>query len=856
MNASKISITRSKLQPELSVRWRGALIIAIPAICLFASIVVIAALRSKTVAATEQEKQSLQIIIESNGLLRALVNAETGVRGYVITGRPEFLDAYKDAKTQLPQSLNSLKAQVQVNPTQHQQFFQNIPMLVQQQLMLLEQILEIHNSQRVNNPDSALLTDQLLKSQLTMKDLRQKISEFALQEQRLQRDREARVRRWRWWTTLVQWSALGVGLVGSGAAWYLFNQLDGKLGERASRLRETNIYLQTVFDNVVDGILILNERGYIQSANAAASEIFGYEASQVQGLHLQRLMAEVFAEDSGQVMRSLVGTQRDKLRLQQETVGRCKDGKTFPMEFAISQMPLDNESLFIAIVRDITDRKQEKETLLKQAHLLDLANDTIMVRNLNDTITYWNQGAERLYGWTSQEAVGQVVHTLLKTEFPQPLEEIQQIVFKQGYWNGELSHVRRDGTPVAVATSWTLQRDEIGQPVAYLEIAQDITERKRSEAALRKSEELYRTLVKNFPNGAVFLFDQDLRYHIAEGTGLTTINLESEALTGKTIWETLPPQTAQLLEPIYRDALAGKATVTEIPFGERLYCVYALPVSNEQGEVLSGMAMTQDITESKKAEEALRSRAEELARISTILAQTTASLEKRNAELDQFGYIVSHDLKAPLRAIANLTQWLEEDLEEYLTEETQHHMDLLQGRVQRMEALINGLLQYSRVGRVRTELELVDVEALLSDVIDSLAPPPQFAIEVIPPMPTLWTQRLPLEQVFANLISNGIKHNPQRNGRIAIWVAEQTDFYEFAVADNGSGIAPEFHEKVFVIFQTLEARDKVENTGVGLAIVKKIIEDKGGTISLDSDQGRGATFRFTWPKYPMERGTR
>jgi light-regulated signal transduction histidine kinase (bacteriophytochrome) len=263
------------------------------------------------------------------------------------------------------------------------------------------------------------------------------------------------------------------------------------------------------------------------------------------------------------------------------------------------------------------------------------------------------------------------------------------------------------------------------------------------------------------------------------------------------------------------------------------------------------MTMTQDITESKKAEQALRSRADELARLSTVLAQTTSNLEKRNAELDQFAYIVSHDLKAPLRAIANLAQWLEEDLAHCLTEETRHQMDLLQGRVHRMEALINGLLQYSRVGRFRTELELVDMDLLLAEVIDSLAPPPEFTVTVMPEMPTLWIERVPLAQIFANLIGNGIKHHHRRDGQIVISAQEHPDSYEFAVADNGPGIAPEFHEKVFVIFQTLEPRDKVESTGVGLAIVKKIIEDKGGTIVLESAPSQGATFRFTWPKQPM-----
>ena len=846
MDSSHLALMRRQIRPELSARWRGALIISIPVICLFASLWALALLRSKSIELREQEKVSQRTITQTYGLLKAVGDAETGVRGYLLTRRPEFLEPYLQAKTSLlPKSMESLRARALSQPSRCQQF-KKIQTLLQQQLTLLEQI-------RRGGTTVSLFTlnDQLVTSKLNMDDLRQEITKFASQEERFLNELAAEEVRWRDLTTAVQWLCFGIGLVGAIAAVYLFQQLDQELAQQATQLRESNVYLRAVFDSVVDGILILDERGYIQAVNTAAGAIFDYEREKLPGLHLQRLMAELFAEDSGQVMRSLVGNNQYKLRLQQETIGRRQDGKTFPMEFAISEMQLDNEHLFIAIVRDITERKQWQETLLKQGQLLNLANDTIIVRDLNDTITYWNQGAQRLYGFSSAQAIGQCIHSLLKTEFPQPLEEIREAVFRQGYWSGELLHFRHDGIGVAVKSGWTLQRNEIGEPVAYLEINQDITKRKQSEAALRQSEELYRTLVKNFPNGAVFLFDDQMRYTIAEGTGLAMVNLTSGELTGKTIWETLPPQTAQVLEPIYREALKGKSTVTQMPFGDRLYQVYVLPVINEDGEVLAGMTMTQDITESKRAEEALRSRANELVRLTTVLAQTTANLEKRNAELDQFAYIVSHDLKAPLRAIANLSQWLEEDLQEHLTEDTRHQMDLLRRRVHRMEALINGLLQYSRVGRLRTDLELVDVELLLAEVIDSLAVPPEFTITVRPEMPTLWTERLPLEQVFANLISNGIKHNHRTDGQIVISADEQTDYYEFTVTDNGPGIAPEFHEKVFVMFQTLEPRDKAENTGVGLAIVKKILEDKGGTISLESNRGQGATFRFTWPKHPM-----
>ena len=230
------------------------------------------------------------------------------------------------------------------------------------------------------------------------------------------------------------------------------------------------------------------------------------------------------------------------------------------------------------------------------------------------------------------------------------------------------------------------------------------------------------------------------------------------------------------------------------------------------------------------------------------LAQMTAAVEKYTRELDEFAYITSHDLKAPLRAIANLSQWIEEDISDQLNPENQHQLQLLRGKVYRLEALIEGLLQYSRAGRLKPELELVDVAALLKQVISALNPPTQFTITLAPDMPTLMTQRLPLAQVFTHLIDNAIKHHPLADGTVTIDVQEQSDAYEFRVADDGLGIAPQFHERVFRIFQTLQAKDTVENIGVGLAIVQRIVEGKGGTIRLESHEGQGATFYFTWPK--------
>lgn len=234
----------------------------------------------------------------------------------------------------------------------------------------------------------------------------------------------------------------------------------------------------------------------------------------------------------------------------------------------------------------------------------------------------------------------------------------------------------------------------------------------------------------------------------------------------------------------------------------------------------------------------------------TMLAQIQArqlELERSNRDLDQFAYVASHDLKAPLRAIATLSGWLEEDLGEQLSENAKEQMSLLRSRVQRMDALIEGVLRYSRVGRMDTEGEWVDVAELVTEQIELIGPPPSFTVEVASDMPVLLTRRLRLSQVFANLITNAIKYHDRDHGRIEVSVEELSDeLFRFSVADDGPGIPPQHHERVFMMFQTLQSRDEIESTGLGLSLVKKLVEEEGGSVELEKRTGRGATFRFTW----------
>jgi signal transduction histidine kinase len=230
------------------------------------------------------------------------------------------------------------------------------------------------------------------------------------------------------------------------------------------------------------------------------------------------------------------------------------------------------------------------------------------------------------------------------------------------------------------------------------------------------------------------------------------------------------------------------------------------------------------------------------------IAQRTAELVQRNQDLDRFAYVASHDLKSPLRAIDNLAHWIAEDTRELLPAASQEHLHKMRSRVKRMEKLLDDLLVYSRSGRHQYPTELVDIAKLIDDIVNLLAIPEAFLITTETPLPVVVTARVPLEVVLRNLLANAIKHHERADGKVLITAHDQGDVIEFTVQDDGPGIAEKYHKRIFEIFQTLKPRDVMEGSGMGLAIVKRIVESRGGTISVTSAEGQGATFRFTWSK--------
>jgi light-regulated signal transduction histidine kinase (bacteriophytochrome) len=218
----------------------------------------------------------------------------------------------------------------------------------------------------------------------------------------------------------------------------------------------------------------------------------------------------------------------------------------------------------------------------------------------------------------------------------------------------------------------------------------------------------------------------------------------------------------------------------------------------------------------------------------------------------KFAYVVSHDLKAPLRGIKTLADWISSDYGDKLDENGKEQIRLLQTRVERMHSLIEGVLQYSRVGRVREKEIIVDLNLLLPEIIDMVAPPQNIRITVDATMPVIRCEKTSIIRVFENLLSNAIKYIDKPEGLVGITCRDDNEAWTFSVTDNGPGIEEKYFEKIFKIFQTLAPRDEYESTGIGLTVVKKIVELNGGSIWVESIVGQGSTFSFTMPKSKCE----
>jgi len=480
-----------------------------------------------------------------------------------------------------------------------------------------------------------------------------------------------------------------------------------------------------------------------------------------------------------------------------------------------------------------------------QARLLDLTHDTVFVRDQNEVITYWNHAAEMLYGWKKEEAIGKVADELLRTLFPLPREEIQQLYIRDGYWEGELVHTKRDGSEVNVASRWTLQRDERGEPLATLETNNDITQRKRAEERLRKSQAQYLDEAQklsrtgsfgwNVATGEVSWSEQAFNIFEYDVAMTPTIDM---------VRQRVHPDDMQVFEQLLAQSGGSKSDFDvehRLLFPDRrvkhLHVVAHRTTGQPDNRQFVGAVM--DVTEAKQTEEQLRQAQNELARASRITA------------LGELSASIAHEVGQPLAAIITNGEaglrWLRRqplNMEEIegcmirITDEGNRAAEI----VQRVRKLMKGAPPDRAVVEVN---ELIDeVMALIRGEVENQGG--SLVLNLAPGLPPVLGDRVQLQQVLINIIINGVQAMATVDGKHELVVGSGLDNEEnvmVAVRDSGPGISNENLPRLFDSFFTTRST----GMGMGLAICSSIIEAHGGQIWASNNPERGSTFSFTLP---------
>jgi PAS domain S-box-containing protein len=510
----------------------------------------------------------------------------------------------------------------------------------------------------------------------------------------------------------------------------------------------------------------------------------------------------------------------------------------------------------ISIERQIAERGAAEAVLARQARLIDLAHDAIITSDGGHVITGWNSGAQEMYGWTAEEAIGRTIEELLPTRGGISMDQIDRILANRERWQGELVHQRSDGSRVLADSRQVRLRDAAG-PSGYMEINRDITERAEAEEAARESRAKLETALASMTD-AVFISDSEGRFVHLNDAFATFHKFASKAECFQVLSE-----YPRILAVSFADgtpaplemwavprALRGESATNEEyglrrkDTGEEWTGSYSFgPIRDQHGAIVGSVVVGRDITERKRVEAEIRRLNAELEQR---VRERTAQLEASNKELESFAYSVSHDLRAPLRGIDGWSLALMEDYAGQLDERALQYLGRVRSETQRMGRLIDDLLHLSRITRTELRRHRVDLSGTAESIAATLREShPDRSLEfVIRPGLTAFGDPRLLEIALMNLLQNAVKFTgPRPHARIEFDVIDAGQ--SFAVRDNGVGFDMACAGTLFGAFQRLHTDSEFPGTGIGLATAQRVIRRHGGRIWAEAEPGRGATFYFT-----------
>ena len=670
-----------------------------------------------------------------------------------------------------------------------------------------------------------------------------------------------------------------------------------------ARANELHQRLAAIVESSDDAIVSKDLNGIIQSWNRGAQRIFGYTPEETIGRHISMLAVPERLEEIPNILERI---RRGERIDHYETKRRTKDGRVLAISLTVSPIRDSFGNVIGAskVARDITDQKRYSEWRERLAAIVESSDDAIISKDLDGTIRSWNRGAERIFGYTAEEAIGKSV-TILAV--PERVEEIPNILerIRRGERVDHYETRRRtkDGRVLAISLTVSPIRDSSGTIIGASKVARDITHQKQAQeererlltrqTELRETAELLNQIgpalaaeldlgrlthnlidVATRLTGARFgaLYDATAGDSPADGAIRAFSHMTPDAFQRLAIAQnpivlqhTLRGEGALRSDDITGDSRFGLSEES----GELTVRSYlAMPVISRSGEVLARMffghpepGQFTDWHERVVAGIAAQAAIAldnarlflEVRKSRESLEQSNEELRRANADLEQFAFSASHDLKEPLRMVALYSQILQRRFGDKLEPEAREYFGYVVDGAKRMDKLVQDLLAYTR-SAVLLESDVpatpIDASSVLEQVKGNLAPVIQESGAVIErgPLPSLAITEVHLLQVFQNLIENAIKYRSEEPPRIRVDAEREGDLWRISINDNGIGIAPEFADQVFGIFKRLHTSEKYSGTGIGLAICQRIVNRYGGRIWVNSaGEGRGSTFCFTLP---------
>lgn len=626
------------------------------------------------------------------------------------------------------------------------------------------------------------------------------------------------------------------------------NTLSEELKVRIQKLQESEERFRMLVENVKDyAIFRVDKNGYIEGWNKGAEHIKGYSANEVIGKHIS-IFYNAEEIERGEPEYNL-NAAKVRGRYESEGWRVRKDGTEFWADVVLTALYDDDKNLigYVKITRDITDKKIAEEQLKQsEAQLQSIikhAPDAVIVIDTQSKVIQWNPKAENIFGWKAEEIIGQPLQDYI---IPERYREAHLKGIRHFLATGEgavlnktieMEAINKEGKEFSVSLS-------ISAPISvngsfnFIGFIKDITERKRSEAMLKASENFLNSVVENLPNMLFVKDAETLKFVRFNKAGEELLGHSRQDLIGKSDYDFFPEKQAQFFIEKDKEVIkSGKMEdiseeLVNTKKGLRTLETKKIPIYDESGRPRYLLGISNDITDRKKTEIELKLKSEELAR--------------SNAELEQFAYVASHDLQEPLRMVTSYVQLLEKRYKDKLDQDANEFIAFAVDGSNRMRTLIQSLLEYSRVNRIKP-FEVINTNELLEVVMHDLRDTIRAnnAKIIVNELPAITGDHILIGQLFQNLISNAIKFKGTADPEIIISGEKRTEDFLFTVKDNGIGIDKEYSNKIFVIFQRLHTKDKYPGTGIGLAICKKIVERHGGEIWLDSEPGKGSTFYFT-----------